>query len=103
MVFGQAFWSERPSGGGLETEVSAPIGEVGRSSSARPSGRKLDRPSGLLFRYLGRPKSLRVGSQRCLLGRAFDGKLVHEGPQVYEPDRLEERELVKISKLRTLF
>ena len=26
-------------------------------------------------------------SQRCLLGRAFVGKPVHEGPWVYEPDR----------------
>ena len=24
--------------------------------------------------------------QRCLLGQAFVGKLVHEGPWVYEPD-----------------
>ena len=26
-------------------------------------------------------------SQRCLLGRAFAGKPVHEGPRVYEPDK----------------
>ena len=25
--------------------------------------------------------------QRCLSGQAFVGKLVHEGPRVYEPDR----------------
>ena len=31
MVLGQAFRSERPSGGGLETEASAPFGEAGRS------------------------------------------------------------------------
>ena len=31
MVFGQAFWSERPSEGGLETEASAPVREAGRS------------------------------------------------------------------------
>ena len=26
------------------------------------------------------------GSQCCLLGRAFVGKPVHEGPRIYEPD-----------------
>ena len=31
VVFGQVFQSERPSEGGLETEASAPVGEVGRS------------------------------------------------------------------------
>ena len=34
--FGQAFRSERPSGGGLETEVSAPVGEVGRNRKRTP-------------------------------------------------------------------
>ena len=29
--FGEVFRSERPSGGGLKTEVSAPVGEVGQS------------------------------------------------------------------------
>ena len=30
-AFGQAFWSERPSGGGLESRASAPVGEAGWS------------------------------------------------------------------------
>ena len=30
-AFGQAFRSERPSGGGLETEASALVGEVGQN------------------------------------------------------------------------
>ena len=34
VVFGQAFRSERPSGGGLKTEASAPVGEAGRSQKA---------------------------------------------------------------------
>ena len=33
-AFGQAFQSERPSGGGLETKASAPVGEVGQSQKA---------------------------------------------------------------------
>ena len=32
----QAFRSERPSEGGLETEASAPVGEVGRSWKRAP-------------------------------------------------------------------
>ena len=44
---GQAFWSER----------RARVGSERRSSLTRPSGRRLDRPSGLSFRYLGRPRS----------------------------------------------
>ena len=40
------------------SKKDGPESENGRSSSsARPSGRWLDRPSGLLFRYLGRPMS----------------------------------------------
>ena len=35
-AFGQAFRLERPSGGGLETEASAPVGEVGRSQKRAP-------------------------------------------------------------------
>ena len=46
-LFGQAFRSERRAG--VESER--------RSSLARPSGWRLDRPSGLSFRYLGRPRS----------------------------------------------
>ena len=34
VVLCQAFRSERPSGGVLETEASAPVGEVGRSQKA---------------------------------------------------------------------
>ena len=34
--FGQAFRSERPFGGGLETEVSASVGEVGQSRKRAP-------------------------------------------------------------------
>ena len=41
----------------LRSERWAGVGSGRRSSSARPSGRKLDRPSGLSFRYLGRPRS----------------------------------------------
>ena len=62
-VFGQAFRSERPSGGGLETEASAPVGEAGWSR--RRASFLLDQafrsvirsPSGLLFRNMGRPMS----------------------------------------------
>ena len=64
--------------GGLESES-------GRcSSSARPPGRRFDRPSSLSFRYLDRPMS-------CVfvyLDRAFVGRPVREGPRVYEPDNL---------------
>ena len=42
----------------------------------------------LLAYRLGVWAGLRVArrSQRCLPGRAFAGKPVHEGPRVYEPD-----------------
>ena len=72
----EAFWSERRAG----------VGSGRRSSSARPSCRRLDCPSGLSFRCFGPTQELHVGSQRCLLGRAFVGKSIHEGPWVYEPD-----------------
>ena len=36
MVFGQAFWSEGSSGGGLETEASAPVSETGQSWKRAP-------------------------------------------------------------------
>ena len=35
-AFGQAFRSERPSGGGLETEASTPVGEAGRGQKRAP-------------------------------------------------------------------
>ena len=44
---GQAFRSERRAG----------VGSRRRFSLARPFSRRLDRPSGLSFRYLGRPRS----------------------------------------------
>ena len=44
-LLGQAFRSERRVG----------VGSERCSSLARPSGRRLDSPSSLLFRYLGRP------------------------------------------------
>ena len=64
----EAFRSERQVG----------VRSERRSSLARPFGRRLDRPSspGVARRL-----------QRCLLGRAFAGKQVHEGPRVFEPDR----------------
>ena len=64
MVLGQAFWSERPSGGGLETEASAPVGEAGRSQKRASfllgQAFRSEIWTALLayrFRYLGRPKS----------------------------------------------
>jgi hypothetical protein len=42
---------------GLRSERRARVRNGCHSSSARPSGRRLDCPSGLLFRYLGRPRS----------------------------------------------
>ena len=41
----------------LRSERWAEVGSRCCSSSARPSGRRLDRPSGLSFRYSGRPMS----------------------------------------------
>ena len=43
----------------------------------------------LLARHLGIQAVLGVArrSQCCLLGGAFVGKPLHEGPWVYEPDR----------------
>ena len=62
--FGQAFQSERPSGGGLETEASAPVGEVGQSQKTGVVPPRPDLPINdwiallaCLFRYLGRPMS----------------------------------------------
>jgi len=52
-------------------------------SLARPSDRRLDCPSGLLFTYLGWPMSCTF----VCLSRAFVGKSVSEGPQVYEPNK----------------
>ena len=62
----------------------ARVGSGRRSSSAMPSGRRLDRPSGLSSRYLGRPMSCALLANFSF-GRAFVGKPVHEGPWVYEP------------------
>ena len=91
---GQAFRSERRAGvggelarpsswrGGLESEARAVppwpgllVGEAGRS---RKRGSQ-DRPSGLLLGFWAGPGVVRR-SQRRLLGRAFAGKRVHEGP-----------------------
>ena len=41
----------------------------------------------LIVQVLGPAHELHVCLQRCSLGRAFVGKPVHEGPQVYEPDK----------------
>jgi len=50
VVFGQAFWSEGLSGGGLDAEASAPVGEVGRSQKWAPffldQAFRSERPSG---------------------------------------------------------
>ena len=44
----------------FQVERRAEVGSGRRSSSARPSGRRLDRPSGLSFRYFGPAQELRV-------------------------------------------
>ena len=75
-VFGQAFRSERQAG----------VGSERHSSLGRPSGWRLDHPSGLSLGFWAGPGVARR-SQRRLLGRAFARKQVHEGPWVYEPDR----------------
>ena len=79
MVFGQAFRSERPSGGGPESEADA--------VPPRP-GLPIGDWIALLAYHLGIWAGLGVvrRSQRRLLSRAFAGKPVHEGPRVYEPD-----------------
>ena len=96
MVFGQAFRSERPSGGGLESEASAVlllVGEAGRSLKRAPfllgQAFRLEIWIALPACRLGFWADLGVAHhlQRCLLGQAFVGKPVHEGPRVYEPDR----------------
>ena len=75
-LLGQTFLSERRAG----------VGSERRSSLARPSGRRLDRPYGLSLGIWAGPKVARR-SQRHLLGRAFAEKQVYEGPRVYELDR----------------
>ena len=77
---GQAFRSERRTGVGSEC----------RSSLAKLSSQRLDRPSGLSLGFWAGPGVARR-SQRRLLGRAFAGKQVHEEPRVYEPDSEPER------------
>ena len=74
--FGQAFWSERRAG----------VGSERRSFLARPSDRRLDRPLGLSLGFWA-DSGVTRRSQHRLLGRAFAGKQVHEGPRVYEPDK----------------
>ena len=87
------FWPGLPVGEAVQRRAgdrSEPSGRRGgpesengrRSSSARPSGQLLDRPSGLLFRYLGRSMS------RALFAWAepLFGKPVCERPRVYESD-----------------
>ena len=46
MVFGQAFRSERPSGGGLDTGASAPVEEVGQSQKTGAVPPRPDLPVG---------------------------------------------------------
>jgi len=66
-VGGEAFWSER----------RARVRSGRHSSSARPFGR---------LGFWAGPGVVRR-SQRRLLGRAFVGKPVYEGPRIYEPDK----------------
>ena len=68
-----------PVGGGPESEagVGPPL--------TRRSDQRLDHPSGMLLGFWAGPGVVRR-SQLHLLGRAFAGKPVHEGPRVYEPD-----------------
>ena len=54
----------------LRSERQARVGSGRLSSSARPSGRRLDRPSGLSLGFWAGPGVARR-SQRRLLGRAF--------------------------------
>ena len=93
-LLGQTFWSEKRAG----------VGSERRSSLARPSGRRGGLESkasagppwpglpvggwiapGLSLGFWAGPGVARR-SQRRLLGRAFAGKQVPEGPRVYEPD-----------------
>ena len=89
VVLCQAFRSERPSGGGLETEVSPPVGKVGRSQKTGVAPPRPDLPVGIGSPFwpgvqiFGPAPELRD----VCLGRASVGKLVREGPRVYEPDR----------------
>ena len=89
-LLGQAFRSERRAGIRSEafwSERQARVGSGRRSSLVGPSGRRLDRPFGLLLGFWAGP-GVAHRLQRCLLGRAFARKQIHEGPRVYEPDTM---------------
>ena len=70
---------------GLAHSQSEKRVRVGSGVLARPSSRRLDHLSGLSLGFW-----VGAGVERCsrhrLLGRAFAGKPVHEGPRVYEPN-----------------
>ena len=81
MVFGQAFQSERPSGGGPELEAGTVPPRPGL-----PVGDWIALLAYRLGIWAGPGVARR--SQRRLLGRAFTRKPVHEGPRVYEPNTM---------------
>ena len=85
-LLGQAFRSERRAGVGsaFRSERRARVGNERRSSLARPSGRRLDRPSGLSLGFWA-GSGVERRSQRRLLGRAFAEKQVYEGPGFIKP------------------
>ena len=76
---GQAFRSERPFGGGPESEADAVPPRPGL-----PVGDWISPLACRLGIWAGAGVVRRL--QRCLLGRAFVGKPVYEGPRVYKPD-----------------
>ena len=85
-MFDQAFRSEMPFGGGLETEASAPVGEAGWSQKwelfllGQAFWSEIGSPLWPVVQVLGPAHELHVCLQRCLLSRAFVGKPIREGP-----------------------
>ena len=67
---------------------SLPVGEAGQSQKAGAVPLWPDLSLGGWFALLSLLLGFWAGPgvARCLLGQAFVGKPVHEGPQVYEPN-----------------
>ena len=70
----------------LRSERWAGVGSGHRSSSARPFDWKFDHPCGLLFRYLGRPKSCALVRNVVRWAEPLLRSRSMRGPRIYEPD-----------------
>ena len=76
----EAAWNRKRALFFFRSERRAGVGNGRRSSSARPSGWRFGSPFPACRLGFWAGPGVACRSQRCLLGQAFAGKQVHEGP-----------------------